>query len=158
MTKKRGICTFLIFVLVATFAFSGISYAETKGDLQEELNGVNNEKYQVSQRLSEVKSQIDEMQPKVDELNAEVVQASTKISETEKEIADKQQQMQEREDGLYERLRVMYKNGSVGFVDVLLGSNSISEFISNLDMIQRIYRNDMDVLETLKKRRRSFRR
>lgn len=84
MTKKRGICTFLIFVLVATFAFSGISYAETKGDLQEELNGVNNEKYQVSQRLSEVKSQIDEMQPKVDELNAEVVQASTKISETEK--------------------------------------------------------------------------
>ena len=44
MTKKRGICTFLIFVLVATFAFSGISYAETKGDLQEELNGVNNEK------------------------------------------------------------------------------------------------------------------
>ena len=151
MTKKRGICTFLIFVLVATFAFSGISYAETKGDLQEELNGVNNEKDQVSQRLSEVKSQIDEMQPKVDELNAEVVQASTKISETEKEIADKQQQMQEREDGLYERLRVMYKNGSVGFVDVLLGSNSISEFISNLDMIQRIYRNDMDVLETLEK-------
>ena len=87
MTKKRGICTFSIFVLVATFAFSGISYAETKGDLQEELNGVNNEKDQVSQRLSEVKSQIDEMQPKVDELNAEVVQASTKISETEKEIA-----------------------------------------------------------------------
>ena len=61
MTKKRGICTFLIFVLVATFAFSGISYAETKGDLQEELNGVNNEKDQVSQRLSEVKSQIDEV-------------------------------------------------------------------------------------------------
>lgn len=149
--KKRGLCTFLIFMLVTTFTFSGISYADTKGDLQEELEGVNNEKEQVSRRLTEVKGQIDELQPKVDQLNSEVAAAATKISNTEKEIEDKQKQMQEREDGLHERLRVMYKNGSVGFVDVLLGSSSISEFISNLDMIQRIYKNDMDVLDTLEK-------
>ena len=51
--------------------------------------------------------------------------------------------------GLDNRLRTMYKNGSVGFLDVLLGSNSISEFISNLEMIQRIYKNDQNTLTTL---------
>ena len=45
----------------------------------------------------------------------------------------------------------MYKNGSLGFVDVLLGSGSISEFVSNLEIIQKIYKNDMDVLDTLDK-------
>ena len=68
------------------------------------------------------------------------------IVATENEIAQKEEEMRSREDGLNERLRVMYKNGFVGFIDVLLGSNSISEFISNLDLIQRIYKNDMDVL------------
>lgn len=52
--------------------------------------------------------------------------------------------MQSQENNLNQRLRVMYKNGSVGFIDVLLGSNSISEFVSNVGMIQKIYQNDMD--------------
>ncbi|MEE0517720.1 MAG: hypothetical protein UC708_07550, partial [Anaerovoracaceae bacterium] len=149
--KKKSICLFLIFILVAGFAFSGFAFAETQDDLQTELDGINKEKDQVSQRLTEVTKQIKEMQPKVDSLNKEVAEAAAKISETEKEIAEKQEEMKNREDGLNDRLRVMYKNGSVGFIDVLLGSSSISEFISNLDMIQRIYRNDMDVLKTLEK-------
>jgi len=50
---------------------------------------------------------------------------------------------------LNNRLRTMYKNGSVGYLDVLLGSNSISEFLNNLEMIQRIYRNDQNTLVEL---------
>lgn len=59
--------------------------------------------------------------------------------------------MQSQENNLNKRLKVMYKNGSVGFIDVLLGSNSISEFVSNIGMIQKIYQNDIEVLETLKR-------
>ena len=59
--------------------------------------------------------------------------------------------MKEREENLNARLKVMYKNGSLGFVDVLLGSGSITEFVSNLKIIQKIYKNDMDVLDTLDK-------
>lgn len=149
--KKKGLSIFLIFILAASFMFSGISYAETTGELQEDLDSVNQEKNQVSNRLSEVKDQIDELQPKVDELNDEVAAAAQKIKNTEQDIQDKQDQMKNREDDLNDRLCVMYKNGSVGFLDVLFGSSSISEFISNLDLIQRIYKNDMDVLRTLQK-------
>ena len=85
--------------------------------------------------------EIEELQPKVDALDAEVAEANSRIIAAENEIAQKEQDMADREDGLNERLRVMYKNGSVGFIDVLLGSSSISEFVSNLDLIQRIYQN-----------------
>lgn len=154
--KKKSICILMITVLVTVFTFSGISYADEKGDLENELGNVTSEKEAVSNRLAEVEKEIKEMQPKVDALDAEVAEANRKIGETEKEISKKEEEMANREDGLNDRLRVMYKNGSVGFLDVLLGSNSISEFISNLDMIQKIYKNDMNVLETLEKEQKEL--
>ncbi len=155
--KKKSTCIFLIAMLTFTFVMAGATYAATESDnLKDQLSGVQAEKNEVSSRLADVKKQIDEMQPKVDSLNAEVAAANKQIAQTEKEIADKQEEMKNREDGLNERLRVMYKNGSVGFIDVLLGSNSISEFISNLEMIQKIYKNDMEVLETLKQEQKEL--
>ncbi len=149
--KKKGICLGLAAILIFTFSVSGMAFASSQSELEEDLASVESERDEVSQRLSEVMDQIETLQPQVDALDAEVAEANSKIVATENEIAQKEEEMSSREDGLNERLRVMYKNGSVGFIDVLLGSNSISEFISNLDLIQRIYKNDMDVLETLQK-------
>lgn len=154
--KKKSTCIFLIFILAFTFIMTGVTYADTESDLKNDLNNVQSKKEEVSSNLAEVKAKIDEMQPKVDSLNAEVNSANKKIAETEQAIAAKQEEMKNREDGLNDRLRVMYKNGSVGFIDVLLGSNSISEFISNLEMIQKIYKNDMEVLETLEKEQKEL--
>ena len=44
----------------------------------------------------------------------------------------------------------MYKSGTVGFVDVILGSSDITEFLSNINLLQRIYDSDQKLLETLK--------
>ena len=44
----------------------------------------------------------------------------------------------------------MYKNGSVGFLDVLFDSDDISEFLTNLDMVQKVYSQDKDTLKELK--------
>ena len=45
----------------------------------------------------------------------------------------------------------MYKNGSIGFVDVLMESGSFTEFLTNLDMVERIYEGDKEVLDELQK-------
>ena len=148
--KRKNTCLLLILILVFTLSTAGFTYAETPEELQGELDNVNQQKDEVSARLTEVKKQIYELQPQVDSLNSEVIEAGRKIAETEKAIKDKKEEMANREDDFNARLRVMYKNGSIGFIDVLLNSGSISEFVSNLEMLQKIYKNDMDVLETLK--------
>ena len=148
--KKKVSTILLIFVLTVSLAIPSYA-AQTKDDLQNELDNVNSQKEDISNRLSKAKKDIEKLNSKVSTLNNEIAAANQKISETEAKIAKKKKDMKEREDGLNERLRVMYKNGSIGFVDVLLGSNSISEFISNLGLIQKIYENDMEVLETLKR-------
>ncbi|MCI8609062.1 MAG: peptidoglycan DD-metalloendopeptidase family protein [Firmicutes bacterium] len=123
----------------------------TKADIQDELDDVENQKDETSKQISQVEKDIKSMQAKVNTLNASIKATSDEIAQTERNIAQKEKEMEQREDNLNNRLRAMYKNGSVGFFDVLMGSNSISEFVSNLEMIQRIYENDVNVMETLQR-------
>jgi murein DD-endopeptidase MepM/ murein hydrolase activator NlpD len=50
---------------------------------------------------------------------------------------------------LQKRLRTMYKNGDIGMVQILLGSDNITDFMTNMDMVQKIFNNDVDVLKEM---------
>lgn len=146
--KKKSIITILIFVLVFVMAVPA-SFAATQGEIQDELEDVQNDRNDVSKRLTEVKKKIDSLNKSIEAVNKDIAESNRKIAETEKLIADKQKEMEEQEANLNGRLRVMYKNGSVGFIDVILGSNSVAELISNVELVQKLYENDMDVMEKL---------
>lgn len=150
--RRRGLSVLLAALLVSAPVCGSFAYAgQTVGQVQGELNEVRDQQADVKADLQKVASDIKSMQATVNSLNASISATEKDIRTTEKNIKNKQLEMQKREEGLNERLRVMYKNGSVGFVDVLLGSNSISEFISNMEMIQRIYENDVEVMKVLQK-------
>ena len=147
---RRGLALLLSLILVLSMGSASYVYAgQTISDVQNELDDVEDEKAQVKSDLAKVASDIKNMQATVTTLNSNIKTTAAEIANTEKKIEKKKKDMQQREKGLNQRLRVMYKNGSVGFLDVLLGSGSISEFLSNMEMIQRIYANDVKVMETL---------
>lgn len=147
--RKKSIVLMLVLVLTLTFCASGMAFATSQSELRNELEDIEAQQDAISKKMAKVSSDIKNAQSKVNSLNSQISETSDDITRTEKQIAKKQKEMVEREKNLNERLVVMYKNGSVGFVDVLMGSNSISEFVANLEMIQKIYRNDINVLETL---------
>lgn len=149
--KKKSLILMLIAMLTFTVCGAGLAFAATEGELRNELDGVETAQDELSKKMAQLEKDIKELQKKVDNLNYLINQTAEEISSTEQRIQKKEKEMTEREDTLNERLKVMYKNGSVGFVDILLGSSSISEFVSNVEIIQKIYKNDMDVLDTLKK-------
>lgn len=148
---KKSLSILLVLLLLVTVCGSGLAFAATESELRSDLSDVNEAQDALSQKMSSVEKEVKEVQAKVDSLTYEINKATSDIASTEKAIEKKEKEMREREDNLNERLRVMYKNGSIGFVDVLLGSGSISEFVSNLEIIQKIYKNDMNVLDTLEK-------
>ncbi len=148
MKKKTLICT-LIFVMVAAMSTFTYVYAAGASDKQQELNDINEEKDQVSENLEELTSRIEEQQSEVDQIESDIKAKEAEISAAEADIQQTEKDIEERQEGLNERLRTMYKNGSIGYLDVLFGSSSLSEFLTNLEMIQRIYKGDQDTLETL---------
>src|SRR5690606_25602640 len=66
--------------------------------------------------------------------------------EAEKNIEKKQ-------DVFNKRLRVMYKKGSVGFLEVLLASADIGDFLSRQNMIQAIVEHDTELNRYMREQR-----
>ena len=84
------------------------------------------------------------------ELESAISDAEDELAQLESDLKEAQEKVDAQDNDLNSRLRNMYKSGTVGFLDVLLGSDSFSEFLTNLDMVQMVYSNDQDVLSDLK--------
>lgn len=144
--RKRTIACLLTGILLVTGTMWSVAFADT---LNEQMADVEAEKAEVSTEMAEITKKVEAAQAEVDQIQADIDVKQAEITEATIEIDRLKTEMTEREEGLNDRLRAMYKNGSVGYLDVLLGSNSISEFLNNIEMIQRIFKNDQETLKTL---------
>lgn len=107
---------------------------------------------QISEKKSELnkgKEQEESLTQKLNELEQAIYKNETKLTKLEAELAAAQEKVDTQTENLNGRLRNMYKNGSIGFLDVLLDSGSFSEFLTNLDLVEIIYSSDKDVLNEL---------
>lgn len=156
---KRLVSYVITFSLIASAVTIGMTYA----DEQQNLNDINKE-------ISQTKSDLKKGKNKEKELNSQIKQLENQINEAEKEISGIQgdinktqenissvkanlqqveQEMAQQNESLEKRLRAMYKNGDVGMIQILLGSDDITDFMTNMDMVQRIFDNDVDILKLM---------
>ncbi|MEG1585117.1 MAG: hypothetical protein RR361_08700, partial [Anaerovorax sp.] len=161
---KKILSFALIFTLVVSMVSFGVSYAATDtSKQQQELDRVNQQREQLKNEINSGKQVVNNLNKEIKNLEGkialtelEINQLNGSISTTEGKINDAlaelealQDDIDQQNEDLSRRLRAMYKNGSVGFLDVLLGSNGISDFMTNLDRVKRIYNSDKEVLKTL---------
>ncbi len=124
--------------------------------MQSELDKIDQEMDAAQAEMDALNARVQEKEQEVGRINDEVEQKQDAIQRKQdeiemqaKKIEKQQESIEEQYEGLGNRLRTMYKNGSIGFIDVLLGSSSFSEFMSNLEMVQLIYEHDKATLEDL---------
>ncbi len=146
---------------VCVFMLPAMAYGTNP---QDQLNEVNNKINNVNNQISAgkklektLKAQINALQSKINAAQAEVNNLSSDIVVTQKRIDEAttslnelEAEMETQNNNLNSRLRTMYKNGSVGFLDVMLGSTSITDLLTNMDRVQMIYDSDKEVMENLK--------
>lgn len=108
-----------------------------KADLQKEITSLMAE-------IEKVAVQKQKTQEEVDAKEAELVEAGTLLDEVQARIV-------KREALLESRMRLMYTNGFVSYMDVLLSANSFSDFLDRFDALQTILDSDRDTLESHKK-------
>lgn len=151
----------------AALAFSGVVFAGVD-EAQSALDAVNAEKDELSKALNEeqnikkgLNQEIKDLESKIAMKNLEIKELDASIALTEEKIQAALEEIDKLEadilvqcNNLNDRLRAMYKNGGVGFVDVLLGSSSVTDFMTNMDWIQRIYDSDKDMLSKLETQHR----
>ncbi len=156
-SKKRRASKMVALFLVLFLAVGTISVsAESLGDVNNEIEDKENELAQGEAQLSDLAEEINALnaeikaaQEDIAELKSEITTAQKKVDEATAALEKKQEELDYNRGELNVRLRNMYKSGSMGFVDVLLSSESITDLFINYDMVQMIYDNDQELVDQL---------
>lgn len=126
-------------------------------ELQEQLNEANGKLEEVQNELSENLQQIQKLDEKItssqtelDEMNIKIVNLQKEIDEVDAKLNVAEKSYNRQKEILETRLVAMYEAGDIQYLDVILSSKSISEFLSNYFLITEIARYDTELLEDIK--------
>lgn len=111
-------------------------------------------KQELQSQMDALRSRIDAIQTTLNEANAQYTQAVAAhdaaiqaMDDAKSRMDAAQARIEEIQPCLNEHAVIMYKmNGGTSFLDVLLGSSSFSEFLTNWDAIQRVVGKDMELI------------
>ena len=138
--------------------------------LQDQKNELDNKLNESNIRLEYVQSEISASLQKVQELNDSIAEYEKKYSDIQNQINSLEQEIAntdaelvtieaeyERKDKLLKkRVVAMYEDGDATYLDVLLSSRSLIEFLSNYYMLEQIIELDNNMLDELEKQKNTI--
>ena len=149
--KIRNKVLILVLIAAVCVAFSPFSYGGTSTkEKKKKLKEVQSQKDDISAELEEMQIKIATSQGIINHLQEDIDKKEKQLKANEKALQKTKKKIEERRDGLNKRLRNMYKSGTIGYIDVILGSNNVEELVTNVDLVQKIFTNDQEILTELK--------
>ncbi len=98
-----------------------------------------------NQRIKELGQQAASLQAKLDQLSLEIVQANKeielttiKIEELQKKLEETQTELDRQKQLLKESMRLLYKKGGASTIELMVSSDSFSQFINNQEYLDRL--------------------
>ena len=147
--KKITVFTISL-ILALSFCFdASFVWATPLSELQEQIDQKQDELKAGQKKEKDLSNKVNELEETIYELNDQIEVSEKELDKLKKDLEEAQKKVDKQNEELSVRLRTMYKNGSVGFLDVLMNSSSFSEFLTNIDLVEKIYAADNEVLEDL---------
>ncbi len=152
----------VIFLLILCLLFPSIAQAESleeqKQNVQNQIEESTGELEYVQEELSQTLIQVQQLddtivqaEQEIANYNTQLTQLQTQVDETEANLQKIQKNYEENEKLLEERLVVLYEKGETSFLDLLLKSSSLTEFLSNYYLLEQIVEADTELLEGIEK-------
>lgn len=137
-----------------------LSLNEQQNQVQQELEKAEEQLTYVQGELSTAVIQIQELDDKIatyqkqlDEVNAQYKELQEKVEKTEAELNQAQTEYEKKLKLLQNRLVQIYKHGETSYLDVLLNSRSIIDFVSKYFVVQKIVESDGKAIEQLEEKK-----
>lgn len=151
--------TYLMLILAITTV--GVSYAASTSELQQQQKDIDQKINEISSELAGNKSKMTKNLNEINKLNGEISTyedqitdlegrmniVNAQISEKETNLAEQQEKYESQKELLDARLVAMYENGETSYLDMLLSSDGLTEFISNYYMISQLAEFDEELLQ-----------
>lgn len=162
MEKKIKILSFGLIINIM-MAYTNISFGVTQNELknekenvnasisaaQDELNEIKEEKTETMSQVEKLFTQISDYQEEIDSLENKIENLEDKIQNAQEQIKADEKEYDEKKNALNERLVAIYENGDISYLDVLLSSNNLTDFISSYYMVSELTSYDSEIIRQI---------
>ena len=129
-------------------------------ELQNQINEATGQLEDVQDELSENLQQVQKLderiansQSELDELNTQIEELQTSIDEVGARLKEAEDRYNRQQEILETRLVAMYEAGETNYLDVILSSRSISDFLSNYFLITELAGYETDLLNDMEEQK-----
>ena len=165
LKKLAYISIMTVILLVLLFTNVSLVYASTESELQSQQDALDKQIQETSSEIAGVKSkmsneltqinrlnmQISGFQNELDALEKQLETLNTQITEKEATIKQKEEEFAAQKEMLEKRLVALYEAGSVSYLDMLLSSKGLSDFISKYYLISELANCDNELMDSIEK-------
>lgn len=150
----------LILILLAS---TNVALAATQADInsnqkkideaEEKQKQVESDKTEAMKQVESINSKIDDYETQINDLDSKITDANTKIKEEEKKLAQAEQDYKEQEELIKKRMVAVYTSGDTSYLDVLLSSKNLTDFISSYYLVSEVTKMDAELLDKIQKQK-----
>lgn len=158
--KEKRIIFISTLILMLLLSSIGASLAATTAELQAQQNDIDAQIAETNTEIAGVKSQMTTALNQINELNSQIsgyessissleeqlVGVNAQITEKQNNIVEQEKKYDEQKSLLEQRLVALYETGSTTYLDMLLASEDLSDFISNYYLIEQMAEADEELL------------
>ena len=163
--SRKIISVFIILLMISSLSFS--VFAETlnekKEDVKSKIEEQNQKLEYVQGEISDAVKEIEEIDDKIKDCERQIEDLKTKLAESKKnmdEVTEKYNKVKaeyDKNEKLFqERMVALYEAGDTTYLDVLLSSASITDFISNYYLIERLADYDSQLLTKIESQKKEL--
>ena len=160
ISKILGVTVLIFFLIVNCVVISNADTASELNAKQKDIDAqiaeknaeMNGVKKQMSSTLSQINDltiDISSYETEISDLQTQIDGLNTQISEKEVVISNLETQYNSQKEALEKRLVTMYETGSTTYLEMLLSSDGLTDFLSKYYLISQIAEYDAEMLQNL---------
>lgn len=154
--------TYILIVFLMIFCLKKV-YATTETELKNQMESLNEQINQTNTEIAGLKTQMTDSLEQINRLNIQISEYESEIETTETsinsiqtileqkkiELAEAEENYNKQKAILEKRLIAMYESSQTTYLDLLLGSADLSDFISKYYLVQEIAEYDKKAIKAV---------
>ncbi|MFZ3172114.1 MAG: peptidoglycan DD-metalloendopeptidase family protein [Carboxydocellales bacterium] len=175
MVSKKGVASLLVLSFLAGSLLApayGAEYSKQKEQkMLQELNVIRTQKQKLVKQKQQTKVEakkltiaIDQVKDKIDHLNDKIytqkkqlTQVRHEVAVTEENLVQTSQDLSEQVQMFNTRVQDIYENGSVSYLEVVLNSESFSDFLDRFEYMKAIVDQDSKLVAEIETKQQEIR-
>lgn len=161
---KKSVSLAVTCMLIASlFVLSGTEMTVYGATVQEKINAATKQKQEALDKIKKSKAdkgealaqkekidlEMDIISDELDQIDSIIAEADRKIAEKETEIADYEVKIEENDNAFRARLRAMDEQNTTTYIDMLINSKSIGDFLANLETVKEVSEHDQAIINKM---------